>query len=294
VVVRQPLSLEYRGVRIHTNPAPASGGLMVAFGLRLLEQMDMAGLGFGSEEHIALIASAIRETGEARLDLAAAGGGESGGKGDEAMLDREFLETYRRRVAGQARARRGTTQISVIDAAGNLASLTVSNGEGSGYVVPGTGVVMNNMLGEEDLNPGGFHRWPCARRMTSMMAPTAVEWPAEGAGSGRLVATGSGGSNRIRSTLLQVLVNLIDFAMPLEEAVRAPRLHVEDDVLSAEGGFDLDHLGPVLEAYASVQLWDQSNMYFGGAHSVEVSAKGDEPVFTGAGDPRRGGCSLPG
>jgi gamma-glutamyltranspeptidase/glutathione hydrolase len=154
---------------------------------------------------------------------------------------------------------------------------------------------MNNMLGEEDLNPGGFHRWPRAARMTSMMAPTAVEWPADGPGpgSGRMVATGSGGSNRIRSALLQVLVNLIDFDMPLGEAVTAPRLHVEDDILSAEGGFDLGHLKPVLDAYASVQLWDQRNMYFGGAHSVEVSAKDDEPVFTGAGDQRRAGYSLP-
>ena len=293
VIVREPLSFGYRGATIHTNPPPASGGLMAAFGLKLLEGVDVSGAGFGSQTHVALLAAAIRETGEARLDLATGGGVSEG-----AMLDPGFLQTYRQRVAGHARARRGTTQISVIDAAGNLASLTVSNGEGSGYVVPGTGIVMNNMLGEEDLNPGGFHKWPPAARMTSMMAPTAVEWPADGAapepGVGRLVATGSGGSNRIRSAILQVLVNLIDFGMPLEQAVKAPRLHVEDDVLSVEGGFDVGHLGPVLDAYASVQLWDARNMFFGGAHSVEARLSDGDATLSGVGDARRGGSVLPG
>ncbi len=289
VIVREPLSFEYRGARIHTNPPPASGGLMVAFALKLLEGRDMAALEFGSADHVALIASVLRETGEARLDMAA------GNKAGEAILDEDFLDIYRARLPGRPRARRGTTQISVIDGAGNLASLTVSNGEGSGYVVPGTGIVMNNMLGEEDLNPGGFHRWAPARRMASMMAPTAVEWPAgQGLDAGRRVATGSGGSNRIRSALLQVLVNLIDYGMPLDQAVSAPRLHVEDDLLSIEGGFDLDQLGPVLDACASVQIWDRRNMFFGGAHSVEALAKDGGLSFSGAGDERRGGSVLPG
>ncbi len=294
VILREPLSFEYRRARIHTNPPPASGGLMAAFGLKLLEGRDVAAFPFGSADHVALIASAIRETGEARLDMAARG--EGTGEAGEAMLDAEFLDIYRARLTGRPRARRGTTQISVIDGAGNLASLTVSNGEGSGYVVPGTGIVMNNMLGEEDLNPGGFHRWPTARRMASMMAPTAVEWPAgagPGAVAGRKVATGSGGSNRIRSALLQVLVNLIDYGMPLDQAVSAPRLHVEDGLLSIEGGFELDQLGAVLEACASVQIWDRRNMFFGGAHSVEALTKGGRLSFSGAGDERRGGSVLP-
>lgn len=288
VMVREPLSFEYRNARIHTNPPPASGGLLAAFGLKLLESRDVAALEFGSASHVALIASVIRETGEARLDMAA------GNRAGEAMLDPEFLDIYRARLSGRPRARRGTTQISVIDGAGNLASLTVSNGEGSGYVVPGTGIVMNNMLGEEDLNPGGFHRWATGRRMASMMAPTAVEWLAgQGPDAGRKVATGSGGSNRIRSALLQVLVNLIDYGMPLDQAVSAPRLHVEDDLLSIEGGFDLDQLGEVLEACASVQIWDRRNMFFGGAHSAEISTKDGRLSFSGAGDERRGGSVSP-
>ena len=82
--------------------------------------------------------------------------------------------------------------------------------------------MLNNMLGEEDLNPQGFHRWPVNQRMTSMMSPSLVLQP-----KGRSIALGSGGSNRIRSAILQVLVNLIDFVMSPDDAVNQPRVHFE-------------------------------------------------------------------
>jgi len=199
------------------------------------------------------------------------------------MLDDAFLARYRDEIAGRAASRRGTTHISVIDADGNLASLTVSNGEGSGYVVPGTGIVMNNMLGEEDLNPGGFQRWPGGHRMTSMMAPTLLEWP-----DGDTVALGSGGSNRLRTAILQVLLNLIDFKLPVEESVQAPRVHYENGLLSIEGGFDVEGLGALLEAYPDHHLWEERNMFFGGVHTVAATKRG----MQGAGDARRGGVSV--
>ena len=130
----------------------------------------------------------------------------------------------------------------------------------------------------------GFHRWTPDERMTSMMAPTALAWH-----DGRRVATGSGGSNRIRTALLQVLVNLVDFAMDVEEAVIAPRIHVEDSFLSVEGGFDTERIAFVLEAWPDHLLWDAPNMFFGGAHTVASGGRGVD----GAGDPRRGGaCAI--
>jgi gamma-glutamyltranspeptidase/glutathione hydrolase len=115
--------------------------------------------------------------------------------------------------------------------------------------------------------------------MTSMMAPTALRWP-----DGREVATGSGGSNRIRSAVLQVIVNLVDHGMELDQAVRAPRIHVEGPLLSVEGGHDAD----ALAAWPAHQVWDDRSVFFGGAHTVEH--RGD--VLGGAGDPRRDGASL--
>jgi gamma-glutamyltranspeptidase/glutathione hydrolase len=275
---RAPLAFEHHGVQVLTNPPPSSGGLLVGFGARMLDAMPAAA--FGSSAHVLRMATAMELTAEARVDAHAVG---SGALDERTMLDPTFLARYRAEVSGRLSARRGTTHLSVVDAAGNLASLTVSNGEGSGYVVPGTGVVLNNMLGEEDLNPGGFHRWPAGQRMTSMMAPTALGWS-----DGRLVATGSGGSNRIRTALLQLITNLVEHAMDVEEAVRAPRIHFERGLLSIEGGFDETCRAAVADAFPELQPWDGQNMFFGGTHTVMMDGRS----LRGAGDERRGGVCL--
>ena len=276
---RAPLARDYRGVRVYTNPPPSSGGLLIAFGLELLASQSLVGIEPGEARHLELLARVLEATTEARIAAHAEGASLAA----EQLLDEALLGRYRREIAGRLASRRGTTHMSVIDGAGNLASLTVSNGEGSGYVVPGTGVVMNNMLGEEDLNPGGFQRWQAGQRMTSMMAPSALQWS-----DGTLVATGSGGSNRLRTAILQVIVNVIDFALPIEEAVRAPRIHFENGHLSVEGGFDVEQLGPLLDKFPNHQIWEDLNLFFGGAHTVR--AQDDD--MQGAGDPRRDGASM--
>ena len=277
--VRAPLALDYRGVEVLTNPPPSAGGALIGFGLGLLDALPVAAAPPGSGRAVAMLADVMRATRSARAE---AHDGESAGS-NERMLDPALLARWRNEVRGRAKAVRGTTHLGVIDVRGNLASLTLSNGEGSGRVVPGTGVVLNNMLGEEDLNPGGFHRWPPGHRMASMMAPSALRWP-----DGRLVATGSGGSNRIRSAVLQVIVNLVDHAMDVGAAVRAPRIHVEGPLLSVEGGHDSDEIAEALAAWPDHQVWDDRSVFFGGAHTAE--RRGD--VLGGAGDPRRDGFCV--
>ena len=120
-----------------------------------------------------------------------------------------------------------TTHVSVLDADGWACAVTTTNGEGSGIVVPGTGIHVNNMMGEQDLSPAGFFTHPPGRRLPSMMAPTVVL----GTDGAPELALGSAGSNRIRSTLLQVIVNVIDRGMAAAEAVDAPRLHFEDGLV---------------------------------------------------------------
>jgi len=281
MIPRRPLALDYRGVRLSTNPPPASGGLLVAFELQLLAAADIAAAGFGSAGHLTRLARVLALTQEARLSACAHGS--TVHPDDALLLDPAFIARYRRLLAGHAPARRGTTHIGVIDARGNVASLSLSNGEGSGCLVPGTGIMLNNMLGEQDLNPGGFHRWPADTRMTSMMAPTLLNFP-----DGRVAALGSGGSNRIRSAILQVVSNLVDFGMDVEEAVTAPRIHLEDGHLSVEGGFETERLGELLAAYPSHHLWEDLNLFFGGAHTVVREGASRR----GAGDPRRGGVCL--
>lgn len=278
---RKPLSVEYQGVQILTNPPPSSGGILIALGLKLAETADLREHAFGSAAYIDVLARIMRATARARLEAYTDSGSQV--LDEAALLDTALIDRYRNEIKGRARADRGTTQITVIDAAGNVAALTISNGEGSGYVAPGTGIVMNNMLGEEDLNPNGFHLWPLAHRMTSMMAPTILRRR-----DGEVIATGSGGSNRIRSAILQVLINLIDRGMSLEEAVNAPRIHLEGELLSLEGGFDQALLEELLVSYPSHKVWQERNMFFGGAHSCFRSGR----TLAGVGDPRRGGISL--
>lgn len=276
---REPLSLDYRGARVLTNPPPSSGGTLAMLALRLLADCSPASLGAGSPDWLALLAEVMRLCAEARMDAAAKDPGAAAGL----LLADAFVDRWRQQLAARPRAFRGTTHVSVIDGEGNLASATVSNGEGAAYLIPGTGIVMNNMLGEEDLNPGGFQRWPGGARMTSMMMPSAVLWP-----DGRRIATGSGGSNRIRSAVLQVLLNVLEFDLDIEQAVHAPRVHVEGELLSVEGGFDVERLAPLLEHWPRHHLWSAANLFFGGAHTVEYR-NGD---WHGAGDPRRDGASI--
>jgi gamma-glutamyltranspeptidase/glutathione hydrolase len=141
------------------------------------------------------------------------------------------------------------------------------------------------MLGEEDLNPHGFHAWSCDTRMASMMAPTLLA-----RSDGVDVVLGSGGSNRIRTAILQVLCNLVDFDMPVGAAIRKPRLHLENDHLSVEHGYPKVAVDCLLERYPDRQLWDDRNLFFGGVHAVARDRHSGS--LGGAGDPRRGGVCI--
>jgi gamma-glutamyltranspeptidase/glutathione hydrolase len=293
-IKRQPLERHHRGTRILTNPPPSAGGILIAFALELLAQTDLGALGFGSAAYLELLARVMDSTNKARVESrlhegapGAAPGGATGAEEQaaaERLFDPELLARYGAEVAGQPASNRGTTHISVVDAAGNIAALSLSNGEGCGYMVPGSGIMMNNMLGEEDLNPHGFHAWPEGSRMSSMMAPT-VAYGADGS----IAAFGSGGSNRIRTAVLQVLLNTIDFGQGIAEAVAAPRLHFENGVANLEAGFD-KALGAALRApERQVVFWPPNNLFFGGVHAVQRDAQGR---LDATGDPRRGGTAA--
>jgi gamma-glutamyltranspeptidase/glutathione hydrolase len=278
VMQRRPLMVNYRGARLLTNPPPGSGGLLIAFGLGLLESVKLADFRPGELEHRRIMIEVMRQTQRARLQYLL--------DSDEAgrLLSEASLQHYRRQFADAVAVARGTTHISVADAEGNLASVTVSNGEGCGVMIPGTGNMLNNMLGEADLNPRGFHCWPTDRRMSSMMAPSVLQF----ADGGRVV-TGSGGSNRIRTVLLQLITNLVDYGMDVESAVTASRLHIEDDLLNIEGGTPPAVVDALVRAYPQHRLFDGLNLFFGGAHTAARDAGGG---FQGAGDPRRDGVCL--
>jgi gamma-glutamyltranspeptidase/glutathione hydrolase len=194
----------------------------------------------------------------------------------DGLAEEGFLERFLSSRMGS------TTHVSVLDVDGWACSVTSSNGEGCGIVVPGTGLHINNMMGEEDLNPLGFHHHPPGRRLPSMMAPTIVL-----AGERPELVLGSGGSNRIRSAILQTIINVLDRGMSADAAVRAPRVHFEDGIVYAEPGVDPEAVEGKDRAIARFR---DLNLFFGGVHAVERDAS--TGALSGGGDPRRGGAST--
>ncbi len=259
-IEREPVQMAYRDRAILTNPPPSAGGTLLAYALALLDRAPAP------------------PTLRAVIDAMAAAQSERTPEFVEGLDQEGFLERFLTSRLGS------TTHISVIDADGFACSATCTNGEGSGVVVPGTGMHINNVMGEEDLNPLGFHLHPAGRRMPSMMAPSIVMRDGEVE-----LVLGSAGSNRIRSALLQTIVGVVDHGLGVREAVDAPRVHFEDGVLFAEPGVELD--GAELDGVGGetqVVRFGALNLFFGGVQAALQRG----PELSGAGDPRRGGVAV--
>jgi gamma-glutamyltranspeptidase/glutathione hydrolase len=267
-IERPPIRAPFRGAEVLTNPPPSSGGILIAFCLGLLERL---GERSGPEQLVAAMDAANRRRGE-EFALALYEEGM-----EASFLDPVGLDLAAGDLLGS------TTHISVLDAAGMCASVTCSNGSGSGVLVPGTGVILNNMLGEEDLNPLGFHSIEPGRRVPSMMAPTVVLREGE-----IVLGVGSAGSNRIRSAILQTVVRAIEQGLPVAAAIEAPRLHFEAGVLQAEPGIDEAALARLEARGIPVARRPQINLFFGGVQAVARDPASG--ALGGGGDPRRGGA----
>jgi gamma-glutamyltranspeptidase/glutathione hydrolase len=248
---REPVRIAYRGYELVANPPPALGGVLLGQSLGLLEADGPLPI-WGSAEHLTRLA--------------------------ETMIEMETVRA-RRGAGDPLHFSRGTTHVSVSDVDGNIASMSTSNGESSGYIAPGTGVMLNNMMGEDDLHPDGFEAFRPGDRVVSMMCPSVLLRDGE-----VVLALGSGGSKRIRSALSQVISNVVDYGMDVAAAIEAPRLHWDGEQLQAEPGFPVASLRALGERWR-VNRWEAHNLYFGGVHAVA-------PGRAGAGDPRRGGAVV--
>jgi gamma-glutamyltranspeptidase/glutathione hydrolase len=259
-IERAPLAVGYRDRQVLTNPPPSAGGILLAYALALLDRQP-------PPPNVELLLEAM-EAAQAERTAEFIGGLSEDG------FQQRFLSSKLR--GGSALG--STTHISVLDRAGCACSVTTTNGEGSGVVVPGTGMHLNNVMGEEDLSPLGFHRHPAGGRLPSMMAPTVVM----GDGGVELVL-GSAGSNRIRSALLQTIVAAVDRGLDAAAAVHAPRVHFEAGTVYHEPGVEV----AAREGREVVRFGD-INLFFGGVQAVQCL----DGEMLGAGDPRRGGVAV--
>lgn len=289
----EPIRISYRETELLFPATPSSGGGLIAFALKLLESIDQKQLRHQSADHIRALAEVMRLTNIARPLWEASASTEQ--ERIERFLGEEHIQLYRKKLQAVLngasppseplfpREPDHTTHISVVDEAGNFVGVTTTAGESAGFVVDGTGVCMNNMLGEEDLHPQGFHKLAPGTRLTTMMSPTVLLQD----GKPRMVL-GSGGSSRLRAAILQAVSNVIDFGMPLEKAVHLPRMYFGAGILHLEGGVPEERAQELEKLGYQVNRWPDLNMYFGGTHAVAL----ENGQWVAVGDRRRGGKGI--
>jgi len=256
VIRRRPVRASFCGEEFFSNPPPSRGGVLIAYGLPLLEEFGVGEP--GTVDAIEAVARVMREQVDAPT-----------GRGLLRALE-----------LGGAVVTRGTTHISVIDGQGNAVALTASTGAGSGVVVPGTGIHVNNMIGEFDIarkpRPGA--------RLSSGMSPSLVlrdDRPH--------LVVGSAGSLRLRGAVMQIVVNVVGHGLPVDDALGRPRVHLDEEgVLHCEGGHDPAALDELERRGWKLTRWRNRNLYFGGAAAVTL----EDGQLAAGGDPRRGGAGV--
>ena len=270
-IERQALLTDIDEWRIATNPPPAVGGVVLSAMLSSFANAPVHGWDANSAARLLRVQRACLRFRRRHLDLA-----EDVGREGKRMLEQARSGQLLNRWTSSS-----TVHTSAVDDAGLACAITASSGYGSGEMPAGTGLWLNNCLGELELNRRGLDAGPTGSRLPSNMAPSIA------CRKGRVIAIGSPGADRITTAIHQFLVNTLQLDMSLKDAVAHPRLHVDttgaEDRLMAEAGL------PLPDTELPVTRYDDLNMYFGG---VGVASYDATEGFDVAADPRREGRTL--
>jgi gamma-glutamyltranspeptidase/glutathione hydrolase len=299
-----PLRCRYHGYVLITVPPPSSGGTTICEILNILEGYDLAHLGFHAARAVELtIAAMARGYADRNAFL-----------GDPAFVTNPLARLLSKGYAagiraaidagafappaalGGLRERAETTHYSVADAAGNAVAVTYTiNGYfGAAVVAPGTGFLLNNEMDDFTAKAGAPNLYGLmqgaadmiapGKRPLSSMAPTLVEK------DGHIVlALGSPGGSRIITTVLETLINIIDFHMTAAQAVAAARLHYQgrpDTVFYERGGLPPDMVATLIDAGFTLS----AQKPWGAVELIEL----DQDRLYGVSDNRRGGGAAVG
>jgi gamma-glutamyltranspeptidase/glutathione hydrolase len=268
-VERTPLQVSLGEWRVATNPPPAVGGVTLSAMLSLMRLDPFPRWTPAAATRLVRVQQAVLGYRREKLDLS-----------DDFDRDaRTLLERCRRGELPGALAAPSTVHTSSVDDHGLACAITLSSGYGSGVMPPGTGIWMNNCLGEIELNRRGLTGGPPGMRLPSNMAPTVAR-----RADGAVLAIGSPGADRITSALLCTLTGFTQLGLSLADAVRHPRAHVE----FVEGGSRVAYEAgmPVDEGAFATRRYEELSMYFGGVGAVLWSPRDG---FVTAADPRRTG-----
>jgi gamma-glutamyltranspeptidase/glutathione hydrolase len=267
-IERKPLVTDVGAWRLASNPPPAVGGSVLAAMLLACAELDSERWDRDALRRLILAQRACLDFRQQHLDLA------------------DDVGPAAAQLVGDARSGRllsrwtsaSTVHTSVVDDSGNGCAITASSGYGSGEMPAGTGLWLNNCVGEIELNRRGLDAGPPGARLPSNMAPSVARR------DGAVLAVGSPGADRITTALQQFLINYLQLGMPLEQAIAHPRVHVDTSgaavELKAEAGLELP------EVDLPTTVFPELSMYFGG---VGAAVYDSEKGFNVGADPRREG-----
>lgn len=267
-IERSPLIVDMNGWQVASNPPPAVGGAVLSAMLHAGRTLEGPAWNRNNLNELIRLQRAALGYRKQRLDLA----------DDVGVQAAELIDLAGKGLLVSRWASASTVHTSAVDSDGVACAVTASSGYGSGEMPAGTGLWLNNCLGELELNRRGLDAGPVGSRLPSNMTPIAARC------GDAVLAAGSPGADRITTALHQFLVNYLQFDMPLRDAIAQPRLHI--DTSGAAERLMSEPIAALPEVEIETRISDDLSMYFGGVGAARFeNGKG----FEVAADPRREG-----
>jgi gamma-glutamyltranspeptidase / glutathione hydrolase len=295
--VRTPVKGNYRGYEIISMSPPSSGGTHIIQLLNILEGYDMAKLGHNSSGSIHVMAEAMKRVFADRSKY----------MGDpdfvrvpiRGLVSKGYADELRKEIREEKVGEKippgnplpfgsgGTSHLSVIDKDGNLVALTqtINYFFGSGVLVPGTGIMLNNEMDDFIPKPGMSNSVEARKKPLSSMSPTLVLKDGK-----PFLSIGSPGATRIITALPQILMNMIDHKMNIQEAIEAPRIHCMTGEIFMESRIPKDVQQALANKGHKLTVRGEMDLFFGGAQGVMIDP--NTGTIYGGADPRRDGFAV--
>ncbi|MCF6270193.1 MAG: gamma-glutamyltransferase, partial [Melioribacteraceae bacterium] len=296
-IIKEPIVGIYNGYQIISTAPPSGGGTHLVELLNILETYNLRSLKHNSTEYIHILAEAMK------IILA----DKSVNMADpdfhsvpvNILTSKEYAEKVRKNINPKKanfdyNAKRildnesnSTTHLSVVDKDENIVALTqsINHWFGSGITVKGTGILLNNHLGDFSKQAGTINSIEPNKRPVSSIAPTLILKDGK-----PFLTIGTPGGSRIIGALAQIIMNIIDFNMGIDDAIEAPRIHTSKKILHVEGRIEEQVINELEKLGHKVKVHPDFDNYFGGAQGILIDAKTKE--LRGGADSRRDGVAV--
>ncbi len=295
--LRDPVRGTYRGYEIISMPSPSSGGTHIIQILNMLEGYDMAKMGHNTPASIHIMAEVMKHAFADRSKY-------SGDKDfvsvpTEGLVSKEYAASLRATISENTASQKvpagdawkyqsgGTSHSSYVDKDGNMVALTqtINYFFGSGVLIPGYGIMMNDEMDDFVPAPGNANSVQARKKPLSSMSPTIVLKDGK-----PFLSFGTPGATRIITAMPQILMNMVDYGMDLQQAINAPRIHCMTGDIFMESRIPKETQEALKAKGHKISVRGEMDLYFGGAQGVVVDA-GRGKLY-GAADPRRDGFAA--